>query len=193
MPEDKENLNAPAATDVEARNAYARAFDQELAAKEASKKAAQGEKDQRDRLWSIKNGVEVTDKHSGLTLRFGAHQDDSNTVFLTISYKDVGTNLVFKREGEILQMQPIRALTDEQRQAMADADLRAKGAKLLDEQDKADAAQTLKFDDPPPMENREPEPYRENTYAPKVPDPAIDTRPRPADGPAPAGEFPRNP
>lgn len=42
------------------------------------------------------------------TLRFGAHDDESGTVYLQISGKTEGHQLVFNRDGEVLSIKPIR-------------------------------------------------------------------------------------
>lgn len=80
-------------------------------------------------MWSIKSGQEIRDAHSGLTLRFGEHTDDANTVFLTISFKEVGTNFIFKRDGEVLSMMPVHGLTDEQKAAVAESEDRVLGVR----------------------------------------------------------------
>lgn len=59
--------------------------------------------------WSIKDGQEVVDKHTGLHLRFGSYGDNSNTVFLiaTLAGPEAsGVTIVFQREGEPTRLLP---------------------------------------------------------------------------------------
>jgi hypothetical protein len=109
--------------------------------------------------WSIKP-QEVTDRHSGLTLTFGNHADDSNTVFLILSHNGLGSLITFHRNGDVLKCQPLTTQTDAQKAALA----------------KAQEAENPKLHTPEPAdtdgsaavlgERHRPEPWRDNKLAP---------------------------
>jgi hypothetical protein len=55
-------------------------------------------------LFSIKS-QEV--RAGGFTLRFGSHDDDSNTCYLQVNGATEGQQLVFQRDGDVLRVQPL--------------------------------------------------------------------------------------
>ena len=76
------------------------------------------------RCWSIKDGQEVIDKNTGLTLRFGSYGDGSGSVYLqaTLTGKrgGGGTTVVFQRDGEVTRLLPHVAGTEDEQRARAD-------------------------------------------------------------------------
>lgn len=56
--------------------------------------------------WAIKP-QEI--RAGGFTLRFGAHDDSSNTCYLQVSGTTEGQQITFNRDGEVLKIMPIQA------------------------------------------------------------------------------------
>ena len=69
-------------------------------------------------LWSIK-AQEI--RAGGFTLRFGAHDDDSDTCYLQVNGATEGQHIMFSRDGEVLSIKPIviESLTHDEAVALA--------------------------------------------------------------------------
>lgn len=109
--------------------------------------------------WAIKP-QEVTDKHSGLTLTFGNHADDSNTVFLIVSHKDAGSLLTFHRNGDVLKCQPLTSHPDAHKAAIARAQEAASPNVLTADPADTEGSGAVLGD------RHRPEPWRDNRLAP---------------------------
>jgi hypothetical protein len=70
-------------------------------------------------LWSIK-AQEI--RAGGFTLRFGAHDDASDTCYLQVNGATEGQHIMFSRDGEVLSIKPIviESQADAERRAAED-------------------------------------------------------------------------
>lgn len=101
-------------------------------------------------MWSVKAQEIIA---GGFTLRFGSHNDEKGTQFLTVTGRNEAHTLLFNQAGDILSVQPVKhpgephqenplAPPAAQEQAARDAKLRADhdaGAKRVEDEQKASA------------------------------------------------------